>query len=87
MSGVEEGKAFDQPIPYGSVQLVDPATNKPTKVKIGYLEDGTKVRVGLETGSVIPVPKYEHLKYEVRYQNKPEGPLDTPISLAHKLSY
>ena len=87
MSGVDEGKTFDQPIPYNTVQLIDPASNKPTRVKIGYLEDGTKVRVGLESGSIIPVPSYEHMKYETKYQNKPEGPLDTPVSLAHRLTY
>lgn len=47
--------------------LVDPSTNKPTRVKIGYLEDGSKVRVGLETGTIIPMPSYDHLKYENKY--------------------
>lgn len=82
-----EGKLFDKPIDFCMVSLIDPATNKPTKVKLGYLEDGTKVRVCLETGSIIPTPNYDHMKYENKYQNRPEGLLDTPSNLAHKLTY
>jgi hypothetical protein len=33
------------------------------------------------------MPSYDHLKYEVKYQNKPEGPLDTKLNLVHKLTY
>ncbi len=87
ISGVKDGQLFDQPVPYQLAGLIDPSTNKPTSVKIGYLEDGSKVRVSLSTGTVIPFPNYDHLKYENKYQNKPEGPLDTSVNLVHKLTY
>lgn len=36
-----------------NVQLVDPKTDKPTKVGFRVLEDGTKVRVAKATGNVV----------------------------------
>ena len=42
---------------YSKVNLVDPATGKPTRIYRKILEDGTKVRVAKKSGAVIPYPK------------------------------
>jgi hypothetical protein len=34
-----------------------------TKIKYGFLEDGTKVRVSKKTGALIPKPDRSHLTY------------------------
>jgi large subunit ribosomal protein L24 len=41
---------------YSKVNLVDPATGKPTRVYRKILEDGTKVRVAKKSGAIIPYP-------------------------------
>ena len=46
----------ERTLPYSSVNLVDPVTNKPTRVYRKILEDGTKVRVAKKSGAVIPRP-------------------------------
>lgn len=68
---------FDHPIWYGQVNLVDPSTNKPTQVKLGYLEDGTQVRVSKSTGVIIPKPSFAHMKYENKHLEKVDGSMDT----------
>jgi hypothetical protein len=42
----------------------------PTRVKYGYMEDGTKVRISKKTGSVIPKPDREDCKYMNRVKDK-----------------
>ena len=54
----------ERSIPYPWVNLVDPMTNKPTRITFSYLDDGTKVRVAKKSGAVIPRP--EVLKYRKR---------------------
>jgi large subunit ribosomal protein L24 len=44
---------LEAPIHYSNVMLVDPKTDKPTRVKIKTLADGTKVRVSVKTGEEI----------------------------------
>jgi len=44
---------MEAPIHYSNVMLVDPKTEKPTRVKIKTLADGTKVRVSVKTGQEI----------------------------------
>ena len=51
--------------------------SQPTRIKYGFLEDGTKVRVSKKTGSVIPKPDRSDLKYINRTKNKEQGDLDT----------
>lgn len=41
---------------YSNVNLVDPVTNKPTRIFKKILEDGTKVRVAKKSGAIIPRP-------------------------------
>uniref|UniRef100_A0A7S0VT24 KOW domain-containing protein n=1 Tax=Hemiselmis tepida TaxID=464990 RepID=A0A7S0VT24_9CRYP len=57
-SGSEPGRVVSQesPIHYSNVMLLDPVTGAPTKVKMGYLEDGSKVRISKKSGAIIPKP-------------------------------
>ena len=49
----------------------------PTRTRVGYLEDGTKVRVAKKSGSVISKPERKDLKYITRTADKTPGDLDT----------
>ena len=51
--------------------------SKPTKVKYGFIEDGSKVRVSVKSGAVVPKPDRSHLKYINRTKDKEQGDLDT----------
>ena len=50
-----------------NVALVDPTTNKPTRVGVKYLEDGTKILVAKKSGTTLRTlakanPKYAKKK-------------------------
>jgi large subunit ribosomal protein L24 len=47
----------DRPIHVSNVALVDPSTDKPTRVKSGE-QDGKKVRIAVKSGTVIPTAQY-----------------------------
>ncbi len=47
----------ERSIHYSNVNLVDPVTNKPTRITKKFLEDGTKVRVSKKSGAIIPRPE------------------------------
>ena len=47
---------IERSVPYSNANLVDPVTNKPTRIHKTFLEDGTKVRIAKKSGSVIPRP-------------------------------
>lgn len=49
---------MERTIHYSNLNLVDPLTNKPTRVFRKVLEDGSKVRVSKASGAVIPKPKF-----------------------------
>ena len=76
-----------KPIHASKVNLVDPETKKPTRVSIGYLEDGTMVRIAKKSGAIIEKPNKDHLKYVNRHKSKVDGPLDTPAIMAHEITY
>ena len=59
------------------VSLIDPELNVPTRIKVGYLDDGSKVRVSTKTGSIITKPDRSDLKYINRTRDKEAGDLDT----------
>jgi len=63
------------------VSLIDPKLDVPTRIRWGFLEDGTRVRVSKKSGTVMPKPKTE----------KPEpqkaGPLDTPQEFVLKKTF
>lgn len=82
-----EPERFDQPLWYGQVNLVDPSTNKPTKIMIGYLEDGSPVRVCKDSGVILPKPSFEHMKYENKHKNKVDGAMDTVSSKVFEITY
>ncbi len=82
-----EEVADHKPLHCSKVNLLDPATKKPTRISIGYLEDGTMVRIAKKTGSIIELPNRDDKKYVNRHKNKIDGPLDTPGTLAHEITY
>ncbi|MGH7085580.1 MAG: 50S ribosomal protein L24, partial [Acetobacteraceae bacterium] len=43
----------DAPLHLAKLALIDPSTDKPTKVGFRQLEDGRKVRVARKTGQTI----------------------------------
>lgn len=49
----------------------------PTRVKYGYVEDGSKVRFSSKSGALIPKPERTHLQYKLRTKEKEMGDLDT----------
>ena len=51
--------------------------SRPTRIKYGFLEDGSKVRISKKTGALIPKPEYSNLKYINRTKAKEAGVLDT----------
>ena len=53
------------------------ACSKPTKIKYGFLEDGTKVRVSIKSGAIIPKPDRSEMKYINRTKSKEMGDFDT----------
>ncbi len=46
--------SFEAPIHASNVMLLDPSTNEPTRVRNKQNEDGTKDRVAVGSGRVIP---------------------------------
>lgn len=47
----------EQPIAASKVQLADPSTGKPTRVRIKTDDKGVKVRVAVKSGQEIPSPR------------------------------
>ena len=60
-----------------NVSLIDPEQAVPTRIKYGFLEDGTKVRISKKSGALIPKPDRSSLKYMTRTKGKEAGPNDT----------
>ena len=56
------------PVAASNVALIDPTTNKPTRVAVKYKDDGSKVLVAKKSGTVLrtlvdkPNPKYAKKK-------------------------
>ena len=77
----------EHPIHVSNVMLVDPQINKPTKIRYGFLEDGTKVRVSKKSGAIIPKPDREHLTYFNRTKSRETGENDTAPDVALQKTY
>lgn len=60
-----------------NVSLIDPESGLPSKIKYGFLEDGTKVRVAKKSGALIPKPDRSGLTYMARTKGREAGPFDT----------
>lgn len=57
----------EMPVDASNVALIDPTTNKPTRVGVKYLEDGTKLLVAKKSGTTLRTlakanPKYAKKK-------------------------
>ncbi len=58
----------EMPVNASNVALIDPTTNKPTRVGVKYKDDGSKVLVAKKSGTVLraitekPNPKYAKKK-------------------------
>ena len=70
-----------------NVNLVDPESGKPTRVRFAFLADGSKVRVSKKSGSIIPKPSKELDTYEARFKDKVDGPLDTTAARVLEVTY
>jgi large subunit ribosomal protein L24 len=67
----------ESPVHISNVNLVDPSTQKGTRVAIKYDEAGAKVRVAKASGAIIPWPT-DTLRERARPRPSTPGPLDTP---------
>lgn len=47
----------EAPIYVSRVNVICPETDKPTRIRYAFLEDGTKVRVSVRSGCIIPRPE------------------------------
>jgi large subunit ribosomal protein L24 len=75
----------EAPVVMSRVQLICPETNKPTRVGIAFLEDGTKVRVAKRSGAIIPRPANLSQR-RVPLPNE-AGPKDTAPSVVMKRTF
>lgn len=78
-------KQISHRVAVSKVALVDPETEKATKVYFGFLEDGTKVRVTKASNSVLP--RAAPATYVQRHLEKQDGVKDTAPSKAVEASY
>ena len=77
----------EHPIHVSNVSLIDPDLNVPTRIKIGYLEDGQKVRVSKKTGGIIAKPDRSNMTYLARSKDYKPGPLDTQSEAVMQKTY
>ncbi len=56
----------EMPIDMSNVALIDPATNKPCRVGVKYLDDGSKVLVAKKTGSTIRTLSKANARYATK---------------------
>lgn len=75
------------PLHVSNVALIDPTINKGTRIRYGYLEDGTKVRLSKKTGAIIPKPDRSHLTYLNRTKSREVGINDTRGDLVLEKTY
>jgi large subunit ribosomal protein L24 len=47
----------EQPISASNVMLLDPSTNKPTRIRVKTDDKGLKIRVAVKSGEEIPSPR------------------------------
>lgn len=74
----------ESPIHVSNVQLIDPSTNEPTRVRYGYTEDGKRVRVGSASSTIIAKPTDTQRPEKIRLFN---NRLDTPAEEVLKQTY
>lgn len=74
------------PVHIHKLRLIDPSTDRPGKVDLGYLEDGSRVRVFRGTGTVLPIVN-SLVPYEERHKDREDGPFDTPGEQALEVGF
>ena len=59
--GSQPGKIITKsmPVALANVAHIDPTTGGPTRVRFGFLGDGTKVRIAVKSGAIIPKPVWQ----------------------------
>jgi len=69
----QQGGIFpvENKIHVSNVQVVDPATGRPSRTAFRFLEDGSKVRVAKASGAIIPKPP-------ACFRKVPRSSLDSP---------
>lgn len=77
----------EHPVHVSNVSLIDPDLNVPTRVRIGYLEDGQKVRVSKKSGAIIAKPDRSNMTYAARTKDLKQGPLDSGAEAVLKKTY
>ena len=66
---------------------MDPQTGRRTRLKMGYLSDGTRVRIAKKTGSVIEIPESKEEKEKREMREKGDGFLDTNQKKVLEITY
>lgn len=74
----------EAPIYVSRVAVVCPETNRPTRVRFAFLEDGTKVRVSVRSGAIIPRPEILKVRRKARPADTPK---DTPPDIVLERTY
>lgn len=89
MDGESKGgyELVTRPIHVSNVNLIDPELKKPTRVRIGFLESGEKVRLSAKTGTIIAKPDNTHLKYTERMKGRVDTEFDTPANKVLEVTY
>jgi len=67
----------ESPVHVSNVALIDPESGTPTRIRYGFLEDGSKVRISKKSGALIPKPDRSNLTYLNRTKGREPGPNDT----------
>lgn len=70
------------PIHYSNVHLIDPETDRPTRVSL-RMENNKQIRVAARTKAIIPYPK----KPPTPRPTKEDSPFDTSKSEVHSVTY
>ncbi len=60
---------------------------KPTRIRFGYLADGSKVRISKKSGSIVEKVINPAWSVKNRIKNKVDGIADTPPILASEKTY
>ena len=76
-----------RPVHVSNVNLVDPESGKGTKVRTGFLSDGSKVRISKKSKQIIQKPNMEQYSYASRHRNREDGPQDTPARTVMMTTY
>eukprot|EP00126_Sphaerothecum_destruens_P001794 Sdes_comp15218_c0_seq1m4047 len=70
----------EHPIRYACVSLLDPKDGKPTRFRNRFLENGTKVRVAVRSGEIIPRPEIPDPIYK-------DGSFSTLLKHVHEKTF